>query len=474
MQEKGILLNRYIEQILKIFNVIDGMMIVDTDGVIQYFYTAYPNVSTLGVQVIGQKLLDVYPELTKKTSYIMRCLATGQAFVNYRQSFTDYKGNTMETITTTLPIYQKGELIGAADLVIYLDDRIKDRNITLDIDLDKILQISKGKMSYQLDDIITCDRRMLAIKNKILLNADSHSPVLVYGKTGTGKELVVNAIHRCSERKNGPFISQNCAAIPATLLESILFGTVKGSFTGARDCEGLFEMADGGTLFLDEINSMELAAQAKLLRVIEEKRVRRLGDKHSKKVDVRIIAAVNEEPLQCVKEKRLREDLYYRLCVIRYDIPELRERPEDIELLMEYFRKYYNVKLGKNILRYSDEVYRIYRLYNWPGNVRELKNSIESAFQANFGASIEAGNIPEYIKNAVNFIADKEARERNRDESEAEILRTASLAEMVENYEKTVIQKQYCLCGENISKTARKLKLSRQTLWYKMKKYGLL
>lgn len=186
------------------------------------------------------------------------------------------------------------------------------------------------------------------------------------GKTGTGKELIVNAIQKTSRRKDAPFIKQNCASIPSTLLESILFGTTKGSYTGAKDTPGLFELADGGTLFLDEINSMELTAQAKLLRVLEDNCIRRIGAKEEKQVNVRIIAAVNEDPEGCVERNKIREDIFYRLCVLRYDIPELYRRKGDIPLLMEYFRKHYNKKFHKQIMAYSSEVQDIFLAYNWP------------------------------------------------------------------------------------------------------------
>ena len=304
---------------------------------------------------------------------------------------------------------------------------------------------------------------MLAIKEKIRNTANASSPVLVYGQTGTGKELVVNAIHRCGPRKGKPFIAQNCAAIPSTLLESILFGTTSGSFTGARDTQGLFELANGGTLFLDEINSMELEAQAKLLRVLEEGTVRRIGDKVSRKIDVRVVAAVNEDPEECVRSGKIRADVFYRLCVIRYDIPPLRQRMGDVPLLMDYFRKYYNRKLGVNIIGYSDEVVDIFMKYRWPGNVRELKNVIESAYQVNLGPILTADNLPERIVAGSGVLVGGELPQTG-----------LSLTEMVNNFEKSIIAGAYARSHGSLTAAAAALKISKQTLLYKLRKYGLV
>ncbi|WP_154939790.1 sigma-54 interaction domain-containing protein [Bacilliculturomica massiliensis] len=454
------MLNRYVEQTLKIFSNADSIMIVDENAIIRYYYTKYPDVSALkGTDVLGKKLLDAYPYLTEESSYIMQCLRTGKSFMNCEQTFTSFLGTTIHTISSEIPIHDGGKMVGVADIAIYLDKPIEKKNLSIEFNTDQYLNQNNG---YDLEDIITQDPNLNDIKEKIRLSSDSDAPVLVYGKTGTGKELIVNAVHKCSSRHDGPLIVQNCAAIPATLLESILFGTVRGSFTGASDTMGLFEMADNGTLFLDEINSMELEAQAKILRAIEEQKIRRIGDKRVRDVNVRIIAAMNEDPLECVKQRKIREDLYYRLSVIRYDLPELKERRQDIPLLMEYFRKELNQKLNKNIIEYSDQVKRVFMNYDWPGNVRELKNVIEGAYHLNYGATIDVENIPKYMLDNIDI--GKIVIEDTSDKS---------LEELVSEFEKKLIETKYVENDRRLSRTAKALQISKQGLWYKIRKYNI-
>lgn len=220
---------------------------------------------------------------------------------------------------------------------------------------------------------------------------------MIYGETGTGKELLVQSIHNASPRKSEAFIAQNCAAIPSSLLESILFGTAKGSYTGAVDRPGLFELADGGTLFLDEINSMPLDIQAKLLRVLENGVIRRIGGTKEHGVNVRIIAAMNEPADVCLREKTLRSDLYYRLNVINLQIPPLRDRKGDLPLLTDHFIQKYNFLFGKLVTKVDEEVKVRFNQYDWPGNVRELEHAIESAMNIMDGDSITVEHIPMHI-----------------------------------------------------------------------------
>ena len=456
-------MNQYFEQNLRLVDYIDGMMIVDKNCVIKHYYTAYPNVGQLEEKdVLDKNLFEVYPHLTREGSYIYRALKTGESFINYEQEYTSYKGVTVRASCTALPIKEQGEITGVIDMVLYKDIWGQDKRLSFDMNLLNILATDRINQSSTLDDIVTQDPRMLALKNRILSTTDWNAPVLVYGKTGTGKELIVNAIHKSSSRRNKPLIKQNCAAIPSTLLESILFGTVSGSFTGAKDTPGLFELADGGILFLDEINSMELEAQAKLLRVLEDGTIRRLGDKHARKVDVKVIAAMNESPEMCVKEKKIREDIYYRLCVLRYDIPSLCERQGDIPLLMEYFRTYYNRQLSRNVLSYSSEVSHIFCQYNWPGNVRELRNVIEATFYASSGTTIMQSDIPEYMLSKMLHCTPC-----------SEETTGLSLSQMVERYEARVISETYGRNQKNLTKTAADLQLTKQGLAYKLKKYQI-
>jgi len=230
-----------------------------------------------------------------------------------------------------------------------------------------------------LNNIIGCSAAINLLKETIRTVATTGSTILIHGESGTGKELVARAVHACSQRDGQPFVSVNCGAFPETLLESELFGYVKGAFTGAnQNKQGLFEVADGGTIFLDEIGEMSLAMQVKLLRVLQERTIRPVGGTSETTVDVRVIAATNRNLPQMVEEKTFREDLYYRISVIPIEVPPLRNRQEDIPLLAHSFLKRYAPAAGKSILRISDKSLSELACYHWPGNVRQLENCIES------------------------------------------------------------------------------------------------
>lgn len=452
-------LNRYIEQTIKAFPYMDSMMIIDPEGIIRYYYSNHSDISRVkGPEIIGQKFLKVYTNLTEETSYVYRCLKTGESFLNYEQVTHDLKGNRLRTISTTVPIKEGKEIVAVAELSIYPDKAVNGKETTIDI-MDSGHEILEQQ---GLEDIITVNPKMIGLKKKIRQGNDTDSAVMVYGETGTGKELFVKAIQGNSRRKDGPFIVQNCAAIPSTLLEGLLFGTVKGSFTGSDNRPGLFELANHGTLFLDEINSMEIEAQAKILRAIEEKKIRRLGSDKAIEVDVRIIAAVNKNPLECIEKGTLRDDLYYRLSVIRYDIPPLRDRKEDIPELMEYFRKKYNKEFKRNIREYSPEVRKVFLRYGWPGNVRELKNVIEAAFQTNFGLCIELNDLPQHIMERMNL-----------ERIDLSNIEQKTLTELVCEFEREIINRKYINNNYKLTSTANDLGISKQNLLYKLKKYNI-
>jgi len=238
-------------------------------------------------------------------------------------------------------------------------------------------------------------RRMLTLVEQI---ADSSATILIQGESGTGKELVARTIHELSARRNGPFVAVNCAALPETLLESELFGYEKGAFTGAAGRkEGRFELANGGTLFLDEVADLSLVTQPKILRVLQEGEFERLGGTRSLQVDVRIVAATNQDLPEMVKEKRFREDLYYRLNVITVRVPPLRERHEDIRVLAQHYLRVYAAKNGRKLEGFSNEALERLESYAWPGNVRELENLIERTVLLARKDRIDAEDLPEEV-----------------------------------------------------------------------------
>jgi len=298
--------------------------------------------------------------------------------------------------------------------------------------------------------------------------AKSASTVLIYGETGTGKELFAQSIHNSSSRKDKPLIAQNCAALPETLLEGILFGTMKGGFTGAINRPGLFEQAHEGTLILDEINSMGIQLQAKLLRVLQEGYIRRVGGMNDIPVDVRIIATTNEDPAKIVESGNLRKDLYYRLNVISLNVLPLRNRISDLPALSEHFIKKYNKYLNKDVWYMANELKEAFLRYDWPGNVRELENLIEGAMNMmSSGHILKPEHLPEHIKKR---LFTNKLIQLQFDANEIE---QKGLDEILSEVEKDLIIKAMLDNEQNVSKSAGALGIKRQTLQHKLKKYRL-
>ena len=267
--------------------------------------------------------------------------------------------------------------------------KIRAENITLKRELEK----NRG-----LGSIVGQSPQMKPVFDLILSVAPTTSTVLILGESGTGKELVAKAIHAHSPRAKAPFVSINCSAFQETLLESELFGYMKGSFTGAtNNKKGLFEYASGGTIFLDEIAETSLPMQVKLLRALQERKIRPVGGNEEIEIDVRVVAATNRDLQQMIHEKEFREDLYYRISVIPVEIPPLRKRPSDISLLAFHFLEQFNRQMGKGLQGISGEALRLLENYNWPGNVRELENAIERAVALEKGTEIVPDSLPERV-----------------------------------------------------------------------------
>ncbi|OQX79790.1 MAG: hypothetical protein B6D56_06335 [Candidatus Omnitrophica bacterium 4484_70.1] len=306
--------------------------------------------------------------------------------------------------------------------------------------------------------------KMQKIYNLIETVAPTNATVLIVGESGTGKRLIAHALHFYNpHRKDKPFVEVSCGALPENLLESELFGHIKGSFTGAiRDRQGRFEIASGGTIFLDEIDAFSPKLQVKLLRVLQEGEFERVGDTKTIKVDVRVIAATNQDLKKLIKEGLFREDLYYRLNVIPINVPPLRERKDDIPLLVEHFLKKSSQKLKEKMVRdVSPQVMELFFAYDWPGNIRELENVIERAVILCKGERVEVEDLPEFFM---------ELRGKDRDDEK----RNFSLKEVVKDSEKEIIEKVLKECGGNRKKAAQILGINRTTLYNKLKAYGIL
>jgi DNA-binding NtrC family response regulator len=326
--------------------------------------------------------------------------------------------------------------------------KLKEENANLHLELQNKFSFN-GIVAYS--EIM---ENILKIATKV---AQSDSTVLLLGESGTGKELIARGIHFNSKRKQKPFVTVNCPSIPANLIESELFGHVKGAFTGAlKDRIGKFEYADGGTVFLDEIGDLQLEIQSKLLRILQEHEFERLGDNKIIKVDVRIIAATNKDLIQQMKKGNFREDLYYRLSVVPINIPPLRERKEDIPYLTDFFLRKYQ----KNVkLTLEEAVLNILTQYHWPGNVRELENVIERAIVLSNNKQIEIDDLPEHLTSVDHVDKSKFAIE----------VSNFSLNEI----ERNAIEEALKKTQRNQTKAAELLKIPRHILIYRMKKYGI-
>ena len=438
-----------IADVIRLCEDTDGLLVANRDGIVEFQRIFVDNLWKSG-ETVGLHIFELYPELDEESSTIIQALRTGKPSYNVLQDINNRRGERVLLESTTIPIVVDGQ-------VACVIDSSKFHSI------DQRVIRGKGGIST-LDRIITQDPAMLALKKRIRDVAPLDSSVLIYGETGTGKELVAESLHSEGRRSGRPFVSQNCAAIPANLLESLFFGTEKGCYTGALTRKGLLEEADGGTLFLDEINSMETGLQAKLLKVLEEKKVRRLGGSRDIPFDVRIVAAVNEEPAKLIREHRLREDLYYRLGVVRITLPPLRKRVGDIPLLIRYFIDQYNRKMKRSIQGVSAQALRRLERYSWPGNVRELQNVIEGAFASARSELLVLDHMEDALEYQEVSLAE-ESREGDIDPG-------FSLTKALEQYERELLHKAMEQ-SSSISQAARLLGLSRQNLKYKLQKYNL-
>ncbi|HYF93413.1 MAG TPA: sigma 54-interacting transcriptional regulator [Symbiobacteriaceae bacterium] len=461
-----------------LLNVDEGIHVVDCRGfTVLYNPQAGLNDGLEPHEVKGKHLLEVYPSLNEHTSTILKVLETGDPIVNQQQTFTNYKGLRVTTVNSTWPIRdEQGRLVGAVEIskdvthVRELSEQVVDLRAEL-LGKRKGQAEARSEARYTLDDLIGAHVSLVAVKEQALLAARGDSPVLVYGETGTGKELLVHAIHYASPRSARPLVMQNCAALPEGLLESILFGTVRGSFTGAEDRPGLFELADGGTLYLDEINSMDLNLQAKLLRVLQDGRLRRVGDVKERRADVRVIASTNEDPLEAVNQRHLRQDLYYRINVVCLELPPLRERRSDIPLLTEHFLRKHRGALGARVSGVDAAVERFFAAYAWPGNVRELEHAVQASLHMARREKLVLRDLPAHLQRAAAGLG--EVVESPATAVPAATVNPRELRVSLARAEREALLSALEQCDWNLSRVSRLLGMPRQTLQYRIKVLGL-
>lgn len=433
----------------------EAIVIVDENGIITELSKAYTEfLGTKKEDALGRHVSDVIENTRMHT-----VLQTGKAEIADTQRI---KGQTM--IATRIPIYKDGKIVGAFGRVLFknikelysLHDKIMEMESQLSLYRSKYGRINEAK--YTVGDIIGGSREISALRETISKIAVRNSNILITGESGTGKELVAHAIHNASRRRSGPMICVNCAAIPAELLESELFGYEEGAFTGAKKGgkSGLFKAANGGTLLLDEIGDLPMSMQVKILRVIQDKEIRKVGSSVGETIDVRIISATNKDLHEMIRENTFRADLFYRLNVISIHIPPIRERKEDIPVLVEHFMKKISAKEGISLQGISTGALDQFKNYDWPGNIRELENALERA--SNF---IDEDGIIK-IRHLQNKVLGSECSSEQ-----------INLREILDNAERTAILQ--ALSKHNGMKTgaANELGISRTSLYEKMVKFNI-
>jgi transcriptional regulator of acetoin/glycerol metabolism len=434
-------LNSYLDSLLN--SISEGIIAIKQDGKITH------------INRIAEKMLDISKEavMGKSLKTVVDIGPHGlkeifrDSQISDQEVSVNLSGKPTFFILSTRPIFLGGKIVG------------KILNLTEKQRVYKLIhRLTGGAARFTFDDIIGKNPQFLRQIELARIASKTDSRVLLVGESGTGKELFAQAIHNQSKRKNGPFVAVSCAAVPRELIEAELFGYKEGAFTGSRRGGqiGKFEIAVNGTLFLDEISSMPLEMQAKILRVLQENEVVRLGDNKTQSVDVRIIAATNKDLTEEVRNMNFREDLYFRLNVVEIAIPPLRERIDDLPLLAEHILRRIAMRLGTDSIRVSEEACGLLKAYHWPGNVRELENYLERASITSQDGIIEPKHFPSRLFNNSTPENDLSSKVRGLEEEE-----------------KSLIVKTLKECKGNISESARRLRISRSTMHRRIRTFKL-
>ena len=430
----------------------DGILGIDRNGLITVFNPVVQKITGIPYEKAINKNVDYVVENTRMN----HVLISGEAELGEIQQI-----GTTAIVTNRVPIIVEGEVVGAVATFQEIEKIQK-----METQIRKKL-LDKGHVAKaKFEDIIGNSKDIMLTKEKAELYANVDSTVLIYGETGTGKELFAQSIHNASMRHDKPFVAVNCAALPESLLESELFGYVEGAFTGARKGGklGLFELAHSGTIFLDEISEMSPSLQARFLRVLQEKEVVRLGDDRIIPVNVRVIAATNRDLYKLVEDNKFREDLYYRLCVLMLIIPPLRNRIEDIPELVYYFVKEKSKLLNISVIEISNDTMEKFLLNDWPGNVRQLENFIERCVVLCKNKVIDKDIIFEAMKGISQYTLGNMKISKDFNAKRRDVLK---------NIESETIKSILIETNGNKAMAAEKLGISATTLWRRMKKMGI-
>ena len=435
----------------------EGIICVDKEGIINIFNRSAEKLLNLyDKDVLGKNIENMLPEIELEDTLIH----------GIEEVELIKKVNGKKLIISKIPIQVKNETVNAVVILRDVDDIHK-----MDEKIRQEIAATGYFAKYTFEDVLRCSENSKEVVRIGKEYAKVNSSILIEGETGTGKEIMTQAIHNYSNRSNKPFVAVNCAALPDSLLESELFGYASGAFTGAdpRGKRGLFELAHGGTIFLDEVSEMNPLLQGKLLRVLQEKQVMRIGDNKLIPIDVRVIAATNKNLYRLVKDRSFREDLYYRLNVLKISLSPLRERRADIPCFLYYFIEDYCRKLGKEMIKLDSETVDYLTQYNWPGNIRELRNFVERIAVMSKKTEIYI----EDIKNQFLHIEDSSDEVKDKDSGEVKYYDAPSKSlNIAENERMNIIAALENTYG-SIANTAKELGISRTTLWRKIKKHNI-
>ena len=442
-----------------------------------YILEAMTNAITDAVYVIDRKGNEIFynnkiirfepSHREQMLADLMKVFKTGKSIFEQYKIFLSKDNQKIHMLTSILPIIKDNETMAVFSVNKNITQLKNLLTRAIDLQIHSHNHQSHNMTKYKFDDIIGESTAIKLAIDKAKKASASIAPILLYGETGTGKELFAQSIHNYSPRAAEPFIAVNCGAIPDTLLENLLFGTVKGAFTGAENSAGLFEQAGRGTLLLDEINSLNTNLQAKLLRVLQEMSIRRLGDNKEKSVNCRIISSTNIEPLKLLTSGKLREDFYFRISVINLTIPALRERKEDILLLSDYYLNKLNKFYNTTAVSLSTEVNNTFLNYSWPGNIRELSHILEGITAVIDDTVIDIQHLPNNFRplSTQGQIFITHLNEMNTEITPLSIL--------LKKVEKEFIITALVKNANNITKAAEVLGMQRQNLQARMKKLNI-
>jgi arginine utilization regulatory protein len=452
---------------------VDSLAIVDKNFKIIYANGYNPRfddeiLDSFYLEYINKNFYEVYPELRPENSTMYSCIKNNRIMYRDNQMFRDYKGRIFNTRNLTIPIVREGEVVGAIELskdITSISDQENGGAAMGKQVVQEATDIVVEDVTF--DQIMTVNSEMLENIRRAKIYARSPSPILIFGETGTGKELFVQAMANHAHIDRRRLVTLNCAAVPKDLFESILFGAVRGAFTGAANRVGLFEQADGGLIFLDEINTMPLDTQAKLLRVLQDGKIRPLGSEREKQVTVKVIAAMNQDPLEAIACGELREDLFFRLSCNLMQLLPLRERREDIPLYVDHFIKVLNARYGKRVEGISSAMMDLFMTYDFKGNVRELRHILETTISTARDSILTIREMPLYMKKRINGTDSQSAADISHKFS------GITLPEILEKTEREIIIKILGHTRGCLTKAAERLGIPRQTLKYRMNKLNI-